>query len=203
MNILFVGPQGSGKGTQAQIIAKQLHLAHISTGDLLRSAQGELKKEIDAVINSGKLVSDELMIKILKERLSHQDTKNGFILDGFPRNLSQAKALDKIAKIDKVVEIAISDDESVSRLSGRLTCSKCSAIFNTKTNPPKQNMVCDICKSHLKIRADDTEEAIRKRLDIYHKETEQILEHYPDALIRINGEQPIERVTEDILNSLE
>ena len=202
MNILFVGPQGSGKGTQAQVIALQLHLAHISTGDLLRSATGDLKKEIDLVINSGKLVSDDLILKILKARLLESDAQKGFILDGFPRNLAQALALDKITKIDKVLEISISDDESVSRLSGRLTCSKCSAIFNTKTNPPKKSMVCDSCGSPLKIRADDTEAAIRKRLEIYHKETEQILSHYPNSIIKINGNQPIAKVTSDILKVL-
>lgn len=196
MNIIFFGPQGSGKGTQAKIIAKELQLAHISTGDLVRSTKGELKKEIDSYINKGNLVPDELMIRILKERLSHEDCKNGFILDGFPRNLVQARELDKITKIDKTFEISIPDDESIKRLSARLSCKNCGSVFNTITNPPKQKDKCDSCQSELFQREDDKPKAIEKRLEIYKEQTSKLLKHYNS--IKINGLQSIELVKKDI-----
>ena len=202
MNIIFVGAQGSGKGTQAAIISKEIGLAHISTGDLFRNAQGELKKELDSYMLSGKLVPDELVLKMLKERLSKEDCSDGFILDGFPRNLSQAESLDSITNIDKVIEIEISDEESVKRLSGRVSCKNCKAGYNLFTEPKPQNPeVCDKCGGELVQRADDNPEAIRARLKIYHDETEPILKHYPS--VKINGEQSIENVTQDILVSLE
>lgn len=198
MNLIFVGPQASGKGTQGKIVAEKLGLCHISMGDLLRNVEDENIKQILA---SGKLVPVELTIKLLNERISKDDFKKGFILDGFPRSLEQAKELDKITRIDQVVEISISDEEAVRRLSGRLTCSKCGAIFNEITNPrPKISGICDKCNGKLYKRADDNESAIRKRLEIYHKETEPILKHYPS--VRINGEQSIEKVSEDVLDIL-
>lgn len=200
MNILFVGPQGSGKGTQAKIIAERLSIPHISTGDLLRNASEELKNEVDSHMQSGSLVPDELMLRILQQRLSQEDCKKGFILDGFPRNISQARILDSITKINKVIEITISDCESIRRIGTRLSCRKCGAIFNTFTNPPRKKDICDFCSQPLIRRADDTPEAIKKRLEIYHRETEPILEHYES--IQINGEQSIEEVTHDILEEL-
>jgi adenylate kinase len=200
MKLIFVGPQGSGKGTQAKIIADKKNICHISTGDLLRNAQGELKKQIDNLMQKGELVSDKIVIKLLKEKLNSNDCENGFILDGFPRNLTQAKELDKITNIDKVIEISISDNEAVDRIANRISCSSCGTVFNLKTNPPKQKMICDNCKQQLKQRADDKEEAIKKRLKVYHEETEPILQHYES--IKINGEQSIEKVTEDILGLL-
>lgn len=199
MNIIFIGIQGSGKGTQAKIISEKLKIPHISTGDLLRSAQGELKQEIDSYMLQGKLIPDELMLKILKETLDKAD--NGFILDGFPRNIEQAKALDKITRIDKAIEIVISDEEALKRLSGRRNCENCKANYNIYTAPkPKQEGVCDYCQGKLVQRKDDNEEAIKKRLEVYHKETEPILNHYKS--IKINGEQDIEKVTYDIKKAI-
>lgn len=203
MKLILMGPQGSGKGTHAEIISKKLNIAHISTGDLFRSASGSLKEEIDSYINSGKLVPDELTIKILKEKLSKKECKNGFILDGFPRNLSQAKALDSITSIDKVVVILISDKESIKRISSRLSCSKCGKVFNILTNPPKKENVCDICSSQLTKRKDDSEESLKKRLEIYHKETEKVISYYPkEKIVEINGERSIGAVEKDILSAL-
>ena len=198
MKLIFIGPQGSGKGTQAKIIANKLNLEHISAGDLLRSATGELKKEIESHINFGNFVPDKLILKLLKQKL---DRTNNFILDGFPRNITQVKELDKITKIDKIIEIEISDSEAIKRLSSRISCEKCGESYNLMTNPPKQKNICDKCKTKLTQRKDDTPESIKKRLEIYHKETEPILKNYPS--IKINGEQKIKDVTGDILKELE
>jgi len=202
MILLFVGAQGSGKGTQAKIISKKLNLCHISTGDLLRETTGKLKEQVDSYINNGKLVPDELILKILKQRIKEPDCKTGIILDGYPRNLQQTDELTKIAKIDKVIEISISDKEAVKRLNGRWNCKKCGIAYNVITSPkPKQKGICDICKQPLTQRDDDKDKnAIQKRLDIYHNETEPILEKYDS--VKINGEQSIEKVTEDILEIL-
>jgi adenylate kinase len=202
MKLIFIGVQASGKGTQAKIVSKKLGLSHISTGDLLRNVTGDLKKEVEAVMASGALVSDELIVKILEERLGQPDCQNGFILDGFPRNLKQAEMLEAITKIDKIIEIEISDEEAVNRISGRRNCSKCGRIYNANTSPkPKEEGVCDNCGENLFQREDDSEEAAIKRIHIYHSETEPILKKYPS--VKINGEQPIEKVSEDILKGLD
>lgn len=200
MNLIFVGPQGSGKGTQAEVISEKLGLCHISTGDLLRSITGKLKEKIESYTLKGHLVPAEVVVRIIKEKLSKAECKKGFILDGFPRNIEQAKELDKITKIDKLMEIWISDKEAVKRLSSRLNCGKCGSVFNLITNPPKKKNICDKCGNELFAREDDKPEAIKKRLEIYHKETEPLLKFYPYA--RINGEQLIPKVTEDILKEL-
>ena len=179
MRIVFLGPQGSGKGTQAKIISEILNAPHISTGDILRNVQGELKKQVDEYILNGKLVPDELMIKILTERFSKPDCKKGFILDGFPRNLKKADQLEQSNEIDKYFEIFISDEEAVRRLSGRWNCKNCGAIYNVNTAPkPLVSGKCDKCQGDLFQREDDKPDAIKKRLEVYHNETEPILEKY-------------------------
>lgn len=200
MKLVFIGPQGSGKGTQAKLLAAKLGVAHISTGDLLRNARGELKEKIENVINSGKLISDELMLDILKKRLKEEDCNKGFILDGFPRNLKQAEMLSSVTEIDKFVEIKISDEEALRRLSGRVHCEKCGAGFNTVTMPPKKEGICDKCGGKLVQREDDTEEAIKARLKTYHGQTELILEKYDH--VKVNGEQSVEKVQAEILKAL-
>ncbi len=199
MNIIFIGPQGSGKGTQAKILAETLKILHISSGDLLRNLeQGELKEKVDSYINKGDLIPDELLIKIIEQRLKQPDCKNGFILDGVPRNLNQVNLLKKIAKFDKVIEITIPDETAVKRISSRLSCKKCKKVYNVITNPPKQENICDLCQEELYRRADDNPEAIKKRLETYHKETKPILKKYKNILITINGEQEIDRIAEEI-----
>ncbi len=202
VKIIFIGPQGSGKGTQAKIISEELKIPHISTGDLFRAIEGKLKEEVDSYVNKGTLVPDELTVKILKERISKPDCKEGFILDGFPRNLNQAKLLEKITKIDKVIEIDITDDLSIERISSRISCKKCGIIYNTITNPPRRKDICDRCGGELYRRSDDNPDAIKKRLQIYHKETKPILEMYKDRLVKIDGDQEIDKISMDILDSL-
>jgi len=198
LNLLFVGIQGSGKGTMAKIMSAKFGLCHISTGDLLRNASGELKKEIDEHMNSGKLVPDELMLKVLKEKLDKPECSVGVILDGFPRNLKQAEELDKIMKVDNVINIELSDETAIKRMNGRWNCRKCGIPYNVVTEPkPKVEGVCDVCGLELYQRADDIDdEAINKRLETYKQETMPILKHYNS--IKINGEQSIEKEAEDI-----
>ena len=200
--IIFIGPQGSGKGTQAKIISEELSIPHISTGDLFRETTGELKEELNSYMNAGKLVPDELTVKILKERITKPDCKKGFILDGFPRNLNQAKILKTITKIDRVIEINISDVLAIERISSRLSCKKCGAVYNTISNPPKKENICDKCGGELYRRKDDNPEEIKIRLDTYHKETEPILEEYQDILVRVDGDQEIDKISEEILEKL-
>ncbi len=201
MRLIFVGPQGSGKGTQAKRIAKRFGFCHISSGDLLREVTGDLKLEVDKFMNKGDLVPDELIVRILKERLKKVDCKKGFILDGFPRNVSQVKELAKITDIDKVVEISISDEESIKRISGRRNCVKCGAIFNVNSSPrPKVEGVCDKCGGELVQRTDDNEKALKERLKVYHKETERILKMY--KFMRVNGNNSIEKVEADIVEGV-
>ena len=202
MKLIFVGPQGSGKGTQAKVVAEKLGLCHISTGDLLRATEGELRAEIKSYTDEGNLVLDELVVRILKERVLRDDCEKGFILDGFPRNVAQAEELDKIMDVDKVIEIVISDDESVRRICGRRNCPGCGIIWNVNTSPkPKDESKCDKCGAELIQRVDDNEESLRKRLEIYHRDTEPILERYDS--VRVDGEQSIEKVSEDVLGALE
>ncbi|MFA4960664.1 MAG: nucleoside monophosphate kinase [Candidatus Pacearchaeota archaeon] len=194
MKLIFIGAQASGKGTQAKIISEKLGIKHISTGDLLRSATGGLKKEIESYTTKGNLVPDELIFKLLKEKIKDLD---GFILDGFPRNLKQVEMLNGVSKIDKIIEIKISDSEAVRRISGRRSCPSCGRIYNIYASPvPIEKNLCDDCDVELVQRADDTEAAAKKRLEIYHNETEPILKKYPS--VKINGEQEIREVSREI-----
>ncbi|MFC1710894.1 adenylate kinase family protein [Nanoarchaeota archaeon] len=201
MKLVFVGPPGSGKGTEAKIISEKLGIPHISTGDLLREAKGEKKKQIDLYVNKGELFPDELMLEVLKERIEKPDCEKGFILDGFPRTLPQAEMLDKLVKIDKIIEVDISDKIAIARLSGRRNCSKCGAIYNINTEPkPLQESICDKCGAKLYEREDNSPEVIQNRLDVYHRQTKPILEKY--NTLKINGEPKIEEVTKEILSKL-
>ncbi|MFA5258769.1 MAG: adenylate kinase [Candidatus Pacearchaeota archaeon] len=203
VNIIFIGPQGSGKGTQAKIISEKLDLVHISTGDLFRGlTKGELKEEVDSYINKGNLVPDEVTIKILNERISREDCKKGFILDGFPRNVVQANLLEKITQINQVIEINISDEIAIKRISSRLSCKKCGTIYNLETNPPKEPNICDKCQEELYRRADDNPEAIKKRLETYHNETKPVLKKYQSILTTIDGNQEIDKIAEQIIEKI-
>jgi len=185
MNIVLLGPPGSGKGTQAKMIAEKYGVVHISTGDILRenvrngTALGvEAKKFMEA----GKLVPDSLLIDIIKDRLAKDDVKNGWMLDGYPRTMPQAEAMDKILpnlgqKIDVVLNIDVPDEELVKRVTGRRMC-KCGATYHVQFNPPKVEGKCDACGGELYQRADDTEETVKERVQAYHAQTQPLIDYY-------------------------
>jgi len=201
MNLIFIGPQGSGKGTQAKLIAESYGFAHISTGDLLRSLTGKLKEEADSYMHAGRLVPNEFMIKILKGRLEKEDCKKGIILDGFPRNITQSKELDKIIKIKAAIHLDIPDEESIRRISGRFSCPKCGKIYSIYSEPkPKKFGLCDECDVYLIQRKDDTQEAVKERLKTYHEETTTLLKHY--NTIKVNATQDIKKVEADIKKAI-
>ncbi|OQB09805.1 MAG: Adenylate kinase [Candidatus Omnitrophica bacterium ADurb.Bin205] len=186
MRIILLGPPGAGKGTQAKSLAEELALAHVSTGDILRQNVKDctsLGKEAKDFMDRGLLVPDELMAKMLQERFSQPDVRKGFILDGYPRNLSQAKTLEDIFSIqgidvDLVVYLDSSEEVIIQRLSGRLVCSKCGVNFHKINMPPKREGICDKCGSALYQRSDDKVETIKKRLEVYKKETSDLIEYY-------------------------
>lgn len=202
MKLVFMGKQGSGKGTQAKIIAEKLGLCHISTGDLLRNTEGELGKKVHAIIDNGEMVDDELIFQLIKQRIQKPDCKKGFILDGFPRTFEQAIMLEEEVGIDLVIEIYISDNLVKERLLNRLNCDECGAIFNSVTKPPQKEGICDVCGGSLSVREDDNEEAIETRLGIYYKNFWPISDFFKDKLIRVNGNQNIYKVSEEIMNRL-
>ncbi|MBD3361241.1 adenylate kinase [Candidatus Woesearchaeota archaeon] len=202
MNIIMMGPQGSGKGTQASLLAERYGIPAISIGEIFREAiksDSEEGREIQKIIDNGNMVPDELTIMFVKKRLEDVDCAEGFILDGFPRTLPQAKALDEFAKIDYVIVLRISDEEAVKRLVQRRQCPKCGKITSVK-----EGEKCKQCKIKLVKRKDDTEEAIKKRLEIYHDQTQPLIEYYKprDIVHIINGEQSIEGIHKEILVAL-
>ncbi|MCU0652012.1 MAG: adenylate kinase [Candidatus Omnitrophica bacterium] len=209
MKIVLLGPPGAGKGTQAKELAKRLKLAHISTGDLLRqnvSKDTALGKEAQGYMNKGALVPDELVSKMLIERITRADVKDGFILDGFPRTIAQAETLDAMLRDNKMmIDLAVYLDSTekviIQRLSGRLVCSKCGANFHITNMPPKINMVCDGCGSSLYQRSDDKEETIRRRLDVYKKESAPVIQYYEakGKLERINADLDAGVVLDEII----
>ncbi len=204
LRIILIGPQGSGKGTQAEMLIKNFHIPQISTGNILREnmeKSTELGKLAKQYVNEGKLVPDEVVANIIKSRLKEKDTKNGFLLDGYPRNLVQANILSEITDIDAVIEINVSDKECIKRISGRRTC-KCGAVYHVTYNPPQNPEICDKCGLKLFQREDDLEDSIKKRLKTYHSETKPLIKHYGGKSININGEQAIERVYEQVILEL-
>lgn len=213
MNIILLGPPGSGKGTQAKEIIEKHQIPQISTGDLLREAvknQTELGKKAKEYMDAGKLVPDEVVVGMVKERLQKDDCKNGFILDGFPRTVPQAESLDQTLadvgkKIDKVVSIEVPDSEVVERLSGRRTCENCGTMYHVKFNPPQQDGVCDKCGGKLYQRDDDNESTIKNRLQVYHDQTAPLKDYYSKkGLVKeIEGVGDISKIKEAVLKALE
>lgn len=209
MNLVFLGPPGSGKGTQALRVAKELNLTHISTGDLLREAvknQTELGQRAEEFMKSGNLVPDELIVKLIEEKISNGNKGNGIILDGFPRTIPQAESLKKMFEqiqehLDSAVLLEVSDDEVVKRLSGRWYCPKCNAGYNYPSNRPKQEGLCDSDGENLLRRPDDEEAVVKNRLNVYKKQTQPIEEFYRQESIlkEIKGEQQPDTVFQDIL----
>ena len=182
MKLILLGPPGAGKGTQGEILRQKLGIPTISTGNMLRAAMKEgtpLGKQVSKCMEEGKLVEDYLIIGIVKERLAQPDCANGFILDGVPRTIAQAEALEKAGiKFDAVVSIEISEDEILRRMSGRRVCEACGSSYNIEAVPPRVEGICDNCGGKLIQRKDDTPETIRERLKVYHNETEPLVDFY-------------------------
>ena len=209
MNLIFLGAPGAGKGTQAEVISQKLGIPTISTGNIIREAlknETEMGLKAKAFIESGKLVPDDVVIGIIKERLAKDDCKNGFILDGFPRTIPQAEALDEMGvKIDKVVEIQVDDDTIIGRMSGRRVCSACGASYHVVNKPPKAEGVCDACGAELIQRKDDAPETVLDRLEVYHTQTEPLKDYYANKgiLRTADGTLGIEKSIEATLKALE
>lgn len=212
--LIFMGPPGGGKGTQAQFLQEKYGIVQLSTGDMLRAAVtsgSEIGQKAKAVMDAGKLVSDDIVIGIIDERLDADDVKNGFILDGFPRTVAQAEALDDLLKakgmdLDVVIELRVPDALLVERITGRFTCAKCGAGYHDSFKTPKQDGVCDSCGStEFKRRADDNAETVKSRLEAYHAQTAPLLPYYDGkGLLKVvDGTKQMNEVTADLEGILE
>ena len=208
MNLILLGAPGAGKGTQAELLVEKLAIPAISTGNMLREAMAngtELGKKVKQFMDEGSLVPDELILGIVAERVAQPDCQKGFILDGVPRTLAQAQALEAAGvKIDHVVSIEVADSEIEGRMTGRRVCSHCGASYHVEANPPKTEGVCDLCGKELIIRKDDAPETVRHRLEVYHASTEILKDFYGKLgrLRLVNGSQSIEGANEDILKAI-
>ena len=208
MNLILLGAPGAGKGTQAELLVKQLDIPQISTGNMLREAMrngSELGNQVKSLMEAGALVSDDIIMSIVAERVAQPDCSKGFILDGVPRTLAQAEAMDaKGIRIDHVVSIEIDDAVIEGRMTGRRVCTKCGASYHITANPPKQEGICDQCGEAVTIRKDDTPETVRHRLEVYHTTTEVLKDYYAKQgkLVLIEGNQSIEGANRDILKAL-
>lgn len=208
MRLILLGAPGAGKGTQADILGRMLSIPTISTGNILRAAMKEgtpVGLQAKEYVDNGKLVPDDVIVGIVRERLAKDDCKNGFILDGMPRTIPQAKALEEAKiEIDAALSINVDDDVIVERMSGRRTCKDCSATFHVVSNPPKVEGKCDQCGGELTIRKDDSPETVRARLEVYHKETEPLMDFYAERgkLKEVENQPSIELTTEEIKKAL-
>ncbi|MCH5299503.1 MAG: adenylate kinase [Ruminococcus sp.] len=208
MNIIMLGAPGAGKGTQAAVLCEHLNIPTISTGNIIREALRtgtEMGLKAKSFMDAGQLVPDEVVIGIVKDRLQEDDCKNGYILDGFPRTIPQAEALDEMgADIDCVIDIEVADEVIVNRLSGRRVCEKCGRPYHTESLKPKVEGVCDDCNGALVQRKDDQIETIKNRLDIYHKETEPLVNYYKaqGKLKVIEGQDTVADTTAAVFKAL-
>lgn len=208
MKLIMLGAPGAGKGTQAAELKERLSIPAISTGAIIRNAikcETQVGIEAKKYIDNGQLVPDDMVIRLLDERLSMPDCENGFILDGFPRTLAQARALDeKKVDIDYVVSIHVEDDVIIERLSGRRECPKCGATYHISYNPSAKGDCCEKCGEKLVTRADDAPETILKRLEVYHKETEPLIKYYEAAgkLVTVVGKDEVRHTTEAVFKAI-
>ena len=209
MKIILLGAPVAGKGTQAEVISQKLNIPSLSTGNMLREAQKKgtpLGQQAKSYMESGQLVPDELVIGIIKERMAQPDCAGGFILDGFPRTVAQAEALDQMGvAIDRVIEIDVPDEAIVTRMSGRRVCEGCGASYHLTHNPPAAEGVCDKCGGKLVTRKDDDPKTVQQRLETYHRQTQPLVDYYQKAgkLRTIDGNQPLEEASAAILRALE
>lgn len=209
MNLILLGAPGAGKGTQAEVICAKLSIPAISTGNLIREAiknGTELGKAVKSYTEAGQLVPDDVVIAMVKERLAEDDCKNGFILDGFPRTVPQAEALDKMGiVIDKVIDIEVSDEEITKRLSGRRVCESCGASYHTAFKPSAKENVCDKCGAKTVQRPDDHPDTVRARLAVYHEQTEPLIAYYKaqGKLYPVIGQDKVEDTSALTIKALE
>jgi len=209
LRLILLGPPGAGKGTQAEKLSEELKVPHISTGDILRQAVADgtqLGLEAKKVMEAGELVSDEIMLGIIRERLARDDARRGYVLDGYPRTLPQARSLQSLMDERSeprvvIVNIDVDREELVRRISGRRSCPHCRAVFNVHAQPPKKADVCDACGQKLVQRADDEEATVRQRLAVYDRQTRPLLDYYGDRVTPIDG-QGTPREVFDRLSSL-
>ena len=213
MKIIMLGAPGAGKGTQAKLMADKYEIPHISTGDIFRAniKEGtELGKKAKTYMDQGLLVPDELTYDLVVDRISHDDCKNGFILDGFPRTIPQAECLtnalnERGEKIDYAVNVDVPDENIITRMSGRRACLNCGATYHIVNIPTKVEGICDRCGSEVVLRDDDKPETVKKRLDVYHDQTKPLIEYYDGhgILATVDGTQPMDTVFADIVKVLE
>ncbi len=208
MKLILLGAPGAGKGTQASRLAEHYGIPHISTGDIFRAnlkEQTELGRKAKTYMDSGLLVPDELTVDLVMDRLAKEDCRSGYILDGFPRTLAQASALDERDEVDAAVDVEVPDAKIVSRMAGRRVCPACGEPYHTEWKVPKKEGICDRCGAKLIIRADDEPETVAKRLAVYHEQTAPLIGHYKSAgkLIEVDGTLSVEAVTDEIIKSLE
>ena len=208
MNLILLGAPGAGKGTQAELLTRQLSIPAISTGNMLREAMANgsaLGRQVKKIMDEGSLVPDDVILDIVAERVAQDDCANGFILDGVPRTLAQAEALEaRGIHIDHVISMEIDDSVIEGRMTGRRVCSKCGASYHIVANPPKAEGICDQCEGELIIRKDDAAETVRHRLEVYHTLTEVLKDFYAarDKLRLVEGNQSIERANQEILKAI-
>ena len=208
MNLILLGAPGAGKGTQAELLVEKLSIPAISTGNMLREAMAngsELGQKIKKLMDEGSLVPDDVILDIVAERVAKDDCKNGFILDGVPRTLAQAEALEaRNVRIDHAISIEIDDSVIAGRMTGRRVCSKCGASYHVTANPPKTEGICDLCQGQLVTRKDDAPETVNHRLEVYHALTEVLKDFYSQRgkLRLVEGNQSIEGANRDILKAI-
>lgn len=212
MRLILLGPPGAGKGTQAKRVIEEFDIPHISTGDIFRKnikEKTELGQKVEGLLAEGKLVPDELTIEIVWDRLDQEDCKNGFLLDGFPRTIPQAEALDeglakRGLKLDRVLNIDVDKDSLVKRLSGRRVCPNCGASYHIDNNPPKVEGICDVCQTPVIQREDDKEQTVLDRIKVYDSQTKPLVDFYNkhDLVFTVDGTLPIDEITNKLVTEL-